>query len=81
MGKQIPASDVSNEILRFLEDLNSTKHSGREKALKSFLKLMKTQGDEIYDDDVDIALLGKNDMHGLLAWWVGFVLCNKVSDL
>ncbi len=70
MGKQIPASDVSDEVTRFLGELNITRHAGREKALKSFLKKMKNQGDEIYDDDVDIALLGKDGMQGLLVWWV-----------
>ncbi len=77
MAKKIPASDVSYEVMKFLVELNSPKHAAREKALKSFLKKMKIQGDEIYDDDVDIALVGKEGIHGLLVWWV-IVLSFKI---
>ncbi len=68
MVKRIPASDVSYEVVNFLSELNSRKHAVREKSMKAFLKKMKIQGDEIYDDDVDIALIGKDGIIGLLAW-------------
>ena len=49
---------------------NRSQHSGKVRALKRFRAFMEKEAPELFDDDVDVLLLGKEDdlLPGLLHW-------------
>lgn len=64
----ISHEDAGSEVQRFIADLNASKHSAREKAIKAFRAFVGKQGMEFYDDDVDTLLLGDGYAMGLMQW-------------
>lgn len=64
----VSPEDAGAEVQRFIVGLNASKHSAREKAIRSFKVFVEKQGMEFYDDDVDSLLLGDGYTLGLMQW-------------